>query len=304
MEINKIIIKELAKNIGTENVLENERLADHTTFKIGGSCIALLLPKNENDLISILKILKKYDAKYFIIGRGSNSLFADKGLEKFVIKLSDNIASVELIGQNKIKAFSGISLKELSDFALENSLTGLEFACGIPGALGGGIFMNAGAYISEMKNIVESVRVIDEDLKILELSNEDLKFSYRKSIIQEKPYLIVSSVLKLEKGNKSEIKALIDDLTAKRNEKQPLDMPSAGSVFKRPEGHFAGKLIQDAGLMGTKFGGAMVSTKHAGFIVNTGNATENDLITLVEIIRKTVFDKTGILLEPEVRIIK
>ncbi len=293
----------LTSVLGRESVYRNECLSKHTTFKIGGPAPILICPKTIEELTASLSEIKKAGVNAYIIGLGSNLLFSDEGIDAVVVKLAENFSSVELIDGNRIQSLSGTSLKELSYFAMEHSLTGLEFASGIPGSVGGAVFMNAGAYIGEMKDVVEVVEVLDENLNVIQIRGKDMAFGYRSSLIQQKGYIVLSTILKLESGNQSEVLEVMKDLEQRREDKQPLDMPSAGSVFKRPEGYYAGKLIQDAGLRGIRYRGAMVSDKHAGFIVNTGGAKASDVMTLVDIVRKTVFDKFGVLLEPEIRLI-
>ncbi len=301
--LNKLI-GELSGILGKDSVLKSEELKNHTTFKIGGRCLALIMPKSEEELVESLRLIKDYGYAFYLIGSGSNLLFSDDGIESVVIKLSDNFSNLELVESGVIEARSGTTLKDLAYFAYDNSLKGLEFASGIPGSVGGAVFMNAGAYTGEMKDVVQSVRVLDTDLTIREIKAEDLEFSYRSSLVQRKGYIVLSARFNLEKGSKEEIFAGMKELEQKRKEKQPLDMPSAGSVFKRPEGYYAGKLIQDSGLKGLRYRGAMVSPKHAGFIVNTGGASSSDVMTLIDIIRKTVYDDSGVMLEAEIRLIE
>lgn len=282
----------------------DEPLKSHTTFKIGGNCIALIEPREISDIIEAVKICRKNNIKFFVIGNGSNLLVPDEGYNGVIIKLKSEFSKIEVEGDYLI-VNSGAKLSEVYPIAYENSLTGFEFASGIPGTIGGAIFMNAGAYGGEMKDIVESVEVLDLDnFELKELKNEDLDFSYRKSIIQRKNYIITSIKLKLKNGNKEEINAVYEDLRDRRNSKQPLNFGSAGSTFKRPEGHFASKLIEDAGLKGYHINDAWVSEKHSGFIVNKGNASFKEVMELIEYVQKVVFEKFGVKLETEVRILK
>ena len=282
----------------------DEPLKNHTTFQIGGKCIALIEPKKVEDIIEAIKICRENNLKFFVIGNGSNLLVPDDGYNGVIIKIKSEFSNIQVEGECLI-AHSGAKLSEVYTVAYENSLTGFEFASGIPGTIGGAIFMNAGAYGGEMKDIVESVEVLDLDnYEVKELKNEELDFSYRKSIIQRKNYIVLTIKLKLKKGNKEEIKAVYEDLREKRNSKQPLNFGSAGSTFKRPEGHFASKLIEDAGLKGYHINDAWVSEKHSGFIVNKGNASYKEVMELIEYVQKVVFEKFGVKLEIEVRILK
>lgn len=282
----------------------DEPLKNHTTFQIGGKCIALIEPKKVEDIIEAIKICRENNLKFFVIGNGSNLLVPDDGYNGVIIKIKSEFSNIQVEGECLI-AHSGAKLSEVYTVAYENSLTGFEFASGIPGTIGGAIFMNAGAYGGEMKDIVESVEVLDLDnYEVKELKNEELDFSYRKSIIQRKNYIVLTIKLKLKKGNKEEIKAVYEDLMERRNSKQPLNFGSAGSTFKRPEGHFASKLIEDAGLKGYHINDAWVSEKHSGFVVNKGNASYKEVMELIEYVQKVVFEKFGVKLEMEVRILK
>lgn len=282
----------------------DEPLKNHTTFQIGGKCIALIEPKKVEDIIKAIKICRENNLKFFVIGNGSNLLVPDDGYNGVIIKIKSEFSNIQVEWECLI-AHSGAKLSEVYTVAYENSLTGFEFASGIPGTIGGAIFMNAGAYGGEMKDIVESVEVLDLDnYEVKELKNEELDFSYRKSIIQRKNYIVLTIKLKLKKGNKEEIKAVYEDLRERRNSKQPLNFGSAGSTFKRPEGHFASKLIEDAGLKGYHINDAWVSEKHSGFIVNKGNASYREVMELIEYVQKVVFEKFEVKLETEVRILK
>lgn len=282
----------------------DEPLKNHTTFKIGGNCIALIEPREVSDIVETIKICRENSIKFFVIGNGSNLLVPDEGYNGVIIKLKGEFSAIQVEGEYLI-VNSGAKLSEVYTVAYENSLTGFEFASGIPGTIGGAIYMNAGAYGGEMKDIVESVQVLDLDnFELRELKNEELEFSYRKSIIQRKNYIVTSIKLKLQKGNKEEIKAVYEDLRERRNSKQPLNFGSAGSTFKRPEGHFASKLIEDAGLKGYHINDAWVSEKHSGFVVNKGNASYKEVMELIEYVQNVVFEKFGVKLETEVRILK
>ncbi|WP_281703338.1 UDP-N-acetylmuramate dehydrogenase [Parvimonas micra] len=282
----------------------DEPLKNHTTFKIGGNCIALIEPREVSDIVETIKICRENSIKFFVIGNGSNLLVPDEGYNGVIIKLKSEFSTIQVEGEYLI-VNSGAKLSEVYTVAYKNSLTGFEFASGIPGTIGGAIYMNAGAYGGEMKDIVESVEVLDLDnFELRELKNEELEFSYRKSIIQRKNFIVTTIKLKLQKGNKEEINAVYEDLRERRNSKQPLNFGSAGSTFKRPEGHFASKLIEDAGLKGYHINDAWVSEKHSGFIVNKGNASFKEVMELIEYVQKVVFEKFGVKLETEVRILK
>lgn len=284
----------------TDNVLFDEDMKKHTSFRIGGLADAFVSPESALEIEKIICFCRDTDTPYMIMGNGSNILVSDKGIRGVVIHIGSGMAKCR-IEDCDVYADAGILMSTLSKKLLEENLAGFEFASGIPGTLGGGIFMNAGAYGGELKDIIESVTFICPDGMIKTETAEKLDFSYRHSMFQQDGYIILSCKLKLRKGNYEDIKALMSDYNSRRSEKQPLNMPSAGSTFKRPEGHFAGKLIQYAGLMGYSIGGAQVSEKHAGFVVNKGSATARDILDLIEYIQNTVKDKFGVNLEPEVR---
>jgi len=295
-------IKLLGNIAGEENVKVDEPMRNHTSFKIGGPADFLVTPCSVQSLCEVIKLCKKENLPIFIMGNGTNLLVSDKGIRGVVVKIYDNL-NWYVVKENCIEAYGGILLSKLSDIALENELTGLEFASGIPGTLGGAVAMNAGAYGGEMKDVVVETEFIDKDGNLKKIKGEEHQFGYRTSFIQKQSAVAVKSVIKLKKGERAAIKALIDDLTARRQDKQPLEMPSAGSVFKRPEGYFAGKLIEDCGLRGFSIGGAQVSEKHCGFIVNKGNATSKDILDLIRHIQKTVREKFGVELQTEIKIV-
>ena len=274
---------------------------EYVNFKVGGPADILLIPNSKEQVIKSIKICKENNIPFYLIGNGSNILVRDGGFRGVVLSLK-NVKNIYVDGE-KIEAECGVMLKEVSDKAIENSLTGFEFACGIPGTIGGAVFMNAGAYDGEISKVIESAEVIDENCNIIRLSREELDFGYRSSLVMKKGYTVLSAVFKLEKGQVKTIKELIEDLTNKRESKQPLEYPSAGSTFKRPTGYFAGKLIQDAGLKGYSIGGAAVSEKHSGFVINKGNATAKDITDLIKHIQDEVKKQFGVDLHPEVRII-
>lgn len=286
----------------TDNVLFDEKMSEHTTFRIGGRADAFVNVSGALEIEKVIHFCRDTDTPYMIMGNGSNMLVSDSGIRGVVIHIGKNMSKCRIEGET-VFAEAGILMSNLAKKILEESLTGFEFAAGIPGTLGGGIYMNAGAYGGELKDIIESVTFICPDGLIKTETADKLDFSYRHSKFCEGGYTILSCKLKLKKGNYDDIKARMADLATRRAEKQPLSFPSAGSTFKRPEGHFAGKLIQDAGLMGYSIGGAMVSDKHAGFVVNKGGATAKDVTDLIEYIQKTVMEKFGVYLEPEVRLI-
>lgn len=295
MEISKFL------NLLKENKIPHKKdveMKKRTTFKIGGKADVFISPLNTEQLIFSLKAAKECSVPYFILGKGSNLLVSDNGIEGAVIDMN-GISGIK-ISDNIIECGAGESLRALCIAAKDASLTGLEFAYGIPGSVGGAFYMNAGAYGGEMKNVAVSAVCIDKNLNIIELSADKMDFSYRKSAFQENGFVILSVKVKLEAGDKSEISQKQDEIFKRRADKQPLDYPSAGSTFKRPEGNYAGTLIEQSGLKGSTVGGAMVSKKHAGFIINFDNATANDVLNLIENVKKTVKEKSGIELVPEV----
>ena len=301
--MNKQYIYESLLNIIDKNNIKiDEPMKKHISFRVGGPADILVKPNTEEELSSLVKFIKKENIPYLIIGNGSNLLVKDGGIRGIVIELSDNFNNFEIDG-NLIKVQSGALLSIVGKAALREELKGFEFASGIPGTLGGSLAMNAGAYGGEMKHIVKSVRVMDTDGNIHELSNEEMEFDYRKSILSREKYIVLSAIIELEKGNYDEIKEKMADFTQRRVTKQPLSLPSAGSTFKRPTGYFAGKLIEDSGLRGLTLRGAQVSEKHCGFVVNLGDATAKDILDLIYIVKSTVNAKFGITLEEEVKIL-
>ena len=294
---------DILKNIvSEEDILTREYMKNHTSFKIGGSADFLVTPRTVDQIQNLIKTLKKENIPVFIMGNGSNLLVSDKGIRGVVIKLSTNFSSFSISGDEVI-AQSGILLSTLSKSIVNESLSGFEFASGIPGTIGGAVTMNAGAYDSEMKNIVEEVVAMDMDGNIKTFTNQEMNFRYRKSRVTDETLVVLEAKLKLEKGNIEDIKAKIDDFTVRRTTKQPLTAYSAGSTFKRPEGYFAGKLIEDAGLKGIIMRNAAVSSLHSGFVINTGDATCENILELIEFIKLTVFSKFGVMLEEEVRVV-
>ena len=296
------IYDRLCEIMGKENILIDEPMKNHTSFKIGGPADILVTPTDENQLKEIIKYIKQENIPYFLMGNGSNLLVRDGGIRGIVVKIAQNYNKFE-ISENIIKAQSGILLSTLAKHIAKNCYKGFEFASGIPGTLGGAIAMNAGAYGGEMKDVVHSVKVLNQQGEIVEIPNEQMDFGYRTSLVNKEKLIVLEVKLSLEKGKYEDIKNILDDLTVKRTTKQPLNVPSAGSTFKRPEGYYAGKLIEDSGLKGVRLKGAQVSDKHSGFVVNAGGATAQDIIELIEFIKKTVYDKFKVELNEEVKIV-
>lgn len=280
-----------------------EPMTNHTSFCVGGPAKLLIKPKDEESLIEILKEIKENNYNFYILGNCTNIIVRDRGFDGIIIKLKNKLNEVKKISDTEIYGGAGASLKKISEFAMENSLTGLEFAHGIPGSLGGGVVMNAGAYDGEMKNVIKSVRLLDENYEVIEVPCQDMNFSYRHSLVQERDLIVLGATFSLSPGSKDEIREKYEEFDRRRAEKQPLDMPSAGSTFKRPTGYFAGKLIDDSGLRGFTHKGAGISEKHCGFVVNKNKATASDVLETIEIVQKVVHDKFGVNLEREVKII-
>lgn len=284
-----------------ENIIEDAQMKDHVYFRVGGSADILLIPETKEQVIKSIEICRNSNVPFYVVGNGSNLLVKDGGIRGVVIKLG-KVKNVVVDG-DRINAECGALLKDVSNAGLENSLTGFEFACGIPGTVGGAVFMNAGAYHGEIADVIESADVIDTEGNVITLNKEQLELGYRTSYVMKKGYIVLSAIFKLQSGEEEKIKERVSDLTFMRESKQPLEYPSAGSTFKRPEGYFAGKLIQDAGLKGFTLGGAAVSEKHSGFVINKNNATATDIINLIHHIQNEVKKQFGVDLHPEVRII-
>lgn len=301
MDLEKGLL-DLRANIPEEQILLNESMKKHTSFRIGGPADIMVVPHDTEQVKTAIEIFKAHNIPYFIMGRGSNLLVRDKGIRGGVIKLADGFSKAK-VTDRQIQAQAGILLSSLSNLALRAELTGLEFASGIPGTLGGAVAMNAGAYGGEIKDVIEKVIVLDENQKVLSFTNSEMNFGYRKSIVQNTKMIVLEVYMTLEKGNYQESKEKIKELTKRRREKQPLNYPSAGSTFKRPVGYYAGKLIQDSGLKGMRVGNAQISELHSGFIINMGDATAEDVIKLIEKVKTRVYDRFGINLEPELKII-
>ncbi|MBQ8589793.1 MAG: UDP-N-acetylmuramate dehydrogenase [Firmicutes bacterium] len=300
--MNDNLIKRLLGDIERDRVIENAPMSKYTTFRAGGNAALLINPGSMAELFSAVTILKMAKVPYMVMGNGSNLLFKDEGYDGVVVRVGEGLDHV-LVEQNVIFAEPGVKLGQLAKIALEHSLTGLEFASGIPGSLGGAVFMNAGAYGGEMKDVVLSTSSLRRNGMMRDRNRDNLGFGYRTSAFQGSDEIIIGVKILLKPGHPYLIQETMQDLLKKRNEKQPVNMPSAGSFFKRPEGHFAGKLIEDAGLKGLQVGGARVSPLHAGFVVNEGGATAQDILDLMKVVQETVKDKFGVTLEPEVRII-
>ena len=275
--------------VDAAKVQKDEPMKKHTTFRIGGPADYFIMPSNEKELAETIRVCREFSIPIYIVGNGSNLLVGDKGFRGAIIQLYKSMGTFQVEG-NQITAQAGCSLAQIANAALDAALTGFEFAAGIPGTLGGA-----------MKDVLTSVRVMTEEGEIMELPAEELGLGYRTSIIQEKRYIVLGAVISLTEGKKEEIKAQMDDLRQKRVSKQPLEYPSAGSTFKRPEGYFAGKLIQDSGLKGFTVGGAQVSEKHSGFVINKGNATAADVMELIRQVTAKVKEDTGVTMEPEVK---
>lgn len=286
--------------LGGENVLRDEPMSRHTTFRVGGPADYFVLPQSEEMLAAAVALAVEEGVPYYILGNGSNLLVGDKGYRGMMIQIYRGMDEVR-VDQEQIYAEAGTSLARLAANAQKASLTGLEFASGIPGTLGGAVMMNAGAYGGEMKQVLVSVRVLTPEGEVRELPASELELGYRTSIFAKNKDIILSAVMKLEKGDSEQIRTYMEELKRRRTEKQPLEYPSAGSTFKRPEGYFAGKLIEDAGLRGFSVGGAQVSEKHCGFVINKDNATAADIVSLMEQVAERVERQAGVRLVPEVK---
>lgn len=295
--------KGLEEILSKDSIKYNEPMKKHTTMKVGGLCDCMVEPSSIEEIQKVLEYVKENNIKYYIIGNGSNLLVKDEGVHALIIKIANKFSGFEVNGEY-IKAYSGCSVPKLSQIAKENSLSGLEFACGIPGSVGGGIRMNAGAYGSEMVNVVEKVGFLDENGNLKEIDGKDAHFTYRHSMFVDNPqYVVVYAIYKLVKGNKEEISKIMEENMNSRKQKQPIEYPNFGSVFKRPEGYFVGKLVDDCGLKGYKIGGAQVSTKHSGFMINIGDATCKDVLDLIEYVKEKVYEKFNVKLQEEVVIL-
>ena len=286
-------------NVPEEDILTEEPMSRHTTFRIGGEAACFIRISSEEQLRKLIPYFENVGGEYFVLGKGSNLLVGDKGYPGVILQISDACQQIEA-EENRLQVQAGAALSKVALFAMERGLEGLEFAAGIPGTVGGGVVMNAGAYGGEMKQVVESVRVLSSEGEILTLDNDTMEFGYRTSIIRNRNFTVLSVTFRLREGNREEIRARIEDFQKRRMEKQPLNYPSAGSTFKRPEGYFAGKLIMDAGLRGFQIGDARVSDKHCGFVVNVGKATARDVTDVIEEVQEKVRERFGVSLEREV----
>lgn len=298
--MNQNLYEKLVKALAPERVLTDEPMNRHTTFRIGGPADYFVMPSSEEELKQVLSVCREEEIPYYIIGNGSNLLVSDHGYRGVIIQIYKEMNEVRVEG-NRIYAQAGALLSKIAMEALGAGLSGFEFAHGIPGTLGGACVMNAGAYGGEMKDVLLDVTVIDENGDLKKIAKEDLELGYRTSIIAKKGYIVVGATIELKEGDREEIRGLMNELKEKRVSKQPLEFPSAGSTFKRPEGYFAGKLIQDSGLRGFRVGGAMVSEKHCGFVINAGDATAADVNNLMKQVSDIVQEKFGVPMEPEVK---
>lgn len=298
--MNVAFYNKLVKTIDETRVFVDEPMKKHTTFRVGGCADFFVKPSSVAEIQAVLSLCAQENMPYYILGNGSNLLVSDKGYRGLILQIFKEMNQIEVQGTT-VKAQAGALLSKIGAAAYEAGLTGFEFASGIPGAVGGAVVMNAGAYGGEMKDILESVTVITPEGELLTLSNEELELGYRTSIVAVRGYIVVEAVFRLQIGDKQQIQARMEELKKQRTSKQPLEYPSAGSTFKRPEGYFAGKLIQDAGLRGFQVGGAQVSEKHCGFVINKHEATAADISELIRQVSDKVLEQFGVELEPEVK---
>ena len=294
------LVWRLRQIVGEDNVSLDEPLSEHTTFEIGGPADVYVVPEDSDEVREVIAACREAEVPFFVLGNGSDLLVSDDGYRGVIVGLADGFTNVSIDG-TEITCQAGVSLREVSEMACELGLTGLEFACGIPGTIGGACFMNAGAYDGCIADVLKCVRVLKQDGALETIGVADLALGYRASRIRDEGLVVLTATFALRKGDPDTIRAHMDELTHKRESKQPLDKPSAGSTFKRPEGYFAGKLIMDAGLQGYQVGGAAVSKKHAGFVVNLGGATAADVHAVIEHVQDEVERQFGVRLEPEVR---
>lgn len=298
--MNLVFYNNLKDMIEESRVYVDEPMKKHTTFRVGGPADYFVVPKTKEEVKNIVALCREFDMPYYVLGNGSNLLVGDKGYRGVIIQIYKEMNHIQVEG-DRMKVQAGALLSKIGSAAFEAGLTGFEFAAGIPGTMGGAVVMNAGAYGGEMKDVLFSVTVLTPEGEVLTLSNKELELGYRTSIVAKKNYIVLEVTLALQKGEKDAIKARMDELRIQRTTKQPLEYPSAGSTFKRPEGYFAGKLIQDAGLRGFQVGGAQVSEKHCGFVINKENATAADVLELMRQVSAIVKEKFGVELEPEVK---
>lgn len=295
-----VLYKQLCDLLGRENVLKDELMSRHTTFRIGGPADYFVIPQNTEQIRAVVTQCKKEKIPYYVLGNGSNLLVGDKGYRGVIIQIYRNYSEIKVEAE-RIYAQAGALLSKIAAEALSNSLTGVEFASGIPGTLGGAVMMNAGAYGGEMKQVIESAEILTKDGDVKTLTVEELELAYRTSSIAKTEGIVLSAILHLEQGDTESVRSYMEELKEKRVTKQPLEYASAGSTFKRPEGYFAGKLIDDAGLRGFCLGNAQVSEKHCGFVINRGKATALDVISLMQQVSEKVEASSGVKLEPEVK---
>ncbi len=297
--INEAVYEYISQYVDPQDILKNEPMSCHTTFCVGGEAEAFLRIRNKEQLEKLIPYFKLAELPYFVIGNGSNLLVGDKGYHGIILYLGDGMDQIQVDG-NRLTIQAGCLMSRIAREACEHALTGFEFASGIPGSIGGGVVMNAGAYDGELGQIVTKVWVMNEEGEILVLNNQDMEFGYRTSVIKKRPFIVVQVEMELQPGNQEEIAAKMTELNRRRRDKQPLQYPSAGSTFKRPQGYFAGKLIMDAGLRGYSIGGACVSEKHCGFIINKNHASAADVAEVICEVQERVKEKFGVTLETEV----
>ena len=297
--INQSVLEHLKKIVPEEDVFQNEPMCRHTTFKVGGEASLFIRITAKEQLSRLVPFLRKLEIDYYVLGNGSNVLIGDRGYRGVILSIGDGLSELR-VNKNQITAGAGAMLSKISDYAAEHGLAGMEFASGIPGTIGGAVVMNAGAYGGDMSLIAEAVLIINGAGEEMVLNNESMEFAYRSSAIKNRPYVVHSVILRLLEGDAVEIRKKMADFANRRREKQPLEHASAGSTFKRPPGKFAGKLIMDAGLRGFSIGGASVSEKHCGFVINRGTATAADILEVINEVQERVYDRFDIRLEPEV----
>lgn len=297
--VSEAVVQALRKFVPEENICLQESMASHTTFRIGGLADCFVQLENTEQLIKVRKYLSQVGVPFFVLGNGSNLLVSDEGFRGVILQIGPKMNRVTVEG-SVIVAQAGASMAQIARTAMEHELTGMEFASGIPGTIGGGVVMNAGAYGGELSRIVTQVNVVNSEGEIMELDNETMEFGYRTSTIRNNSFTVTEVILRLEKGDRQQIRERMEELAARRREKQPLEYPSAGSTFKRPAGHYAGQLIMEAGLRGFQCGGAKVSDKHCGFVINTGNATAEDVRKLIREVQARVKNQFNVDLETEV----
>lgn len=298
-KVNEYLVANLSRIISKEKIFTDEPMSLHTTFRVGGAATCYVVPETEEEVVKVVQFLQKADIPHFLIGNGSNLLVSDKGYKGVILQMGPKMERIEVLG-NVMRVSAGTTMAKVAKVAAEHSLTGLEFASGIPGTVGGGVVMNAGAYDGEMSFVVRTVKVINPEGEILELENETMEFAYRHTALSHRNFIVLSVEFELKAGNQQEIIDKMNDFSNRRREKQPLEYPSAGSTFKRPEGHFAGKLIQDAGLRGFSIGGACISEKHCGFVINKDHATASDIMAVIKEVQKRVDETFHVALETEV----